>query len=73
MKNGVLQYFNKHNKLDELQIIQIQLEQDSAKSNHELWNCTLVDYNWSGCPLIEIVTEPTIHDPTNGWLAIKEL
>ena len=35
------------------------MEEDAGKLIHDEWeDCTLVDYNRSGVPLIEIVSEP---------------
>ncbi len=40
-------------------IHEIHMEEDAGKLIHDAWeDCTLVDYNRSGVPLIEIVTEP---------------
>ncbi len=40
-------------------IHEIHMEEDAGKLIHDTWEeCTLVDYNRSGVPLIEIVTEP---------------
>lgn len=40
-------------------IHEIHMEEDAGKLIHDAWeDCTLVDYNRSGVPLIEIVTQP---------------
>lgn len=40
-------------------IHEIHMEEDAGKLIHDAWeDCTLVDYNRSGVPLIEIVSEP---------------
>ncbi len=40
-------------------IHEIHMEEDAGKLIHDEWNdCSLVDYNRSGVPLIEIVSEP---------------
>lgn len=42
-----------------IRIHEIHMEEDAGKLIHDEWeNCTLVDYNRSGVPLIEIVSEP---------------
>lgn len=43
----------------EVRIHEIHMEEDAGKLIHDEWeNCSLVDYNRSGVPLIEIVSEP---------------
>ena len=40
-------------------IHEIHMEEDAGKLIHDEWeDCSLVDYNRSGVPLIEIVSEP---------------
>ncbi|MDR0964331.1 MAG: Asp-tRNA(Asn)/Glu-tRNA(Gln) amidotransferase subunit GatB [Clostridium sp.] len=42
-----------------VRIHEIHMEEDAGKLLHDEWeNCSLVDYNRSGVPLIEIVSEP---------------
>ncbi|MDO4594132.1 MAG: Asp-tRNA(Asn)/Glu-tRNA(Gln) amidotransferase subunit GatB [Tissierellia bacterium] len=41
----------------------IHMEEDTAKSNHDESGNTLMDYNRSGVPLIEIVSEPDMSSP----------
>ncbi len=42
-----------------VRIHEIHMEEDAGKLIHDEWeDCTLVDYNRSGVPLIEIVSEP---------------
>lgn len=44
-------------------IHEIHMEEDAGKLIHDEWeDCTLVDYNRSGVPLIEIVSQPDMRD-----------
>lgn len=44
-------------------IHEIHMEEDAGKLTHDEWEeCTLVDYNRSGVPLIEIVSEPDMRN-----------
>ena len=45
-----------------VRIHEIHMEEDAGKLVHDEWSdCTLVNYNRCGVPLIEIVTEPDFH------------
>lgn len=47
------------NNSKKIRIHEIHMEEDAGKLIHDEWeNCSLVDYNRSGVPLIEIVSEP---------------
>ncbi|RKQ84732.1 aspartyl/glutamyl-tRNA(Asn/Gln) amidotransferase subunit B [Brockia lithotrophica] len=59
-----------------IRIREIHLEEDAGKSIHLLGdgdNATLIDFNRSGIPLIEIVTEPDISSPEEARAFLEEL
>ncbi|HEY6018429.1 MAG TPA: Asp-tRNA(Asn)/Glu-tRNA(Gln) amidotransferase subunit GatB, partial [Candidatus Paceibacterota bacterium] len=53
-------------------ITRIHLEEDTARSQHE-GDKSLVDYNRAGVPLMELVTEPVIHDAASAGRFAREL
>jgi len=55
-----------------VQITRIHLEEDTARSQHEE-DVSLVDFNRAGVPLMELVTEPVIHDPESAGNFTREL
>ncbi len=55
-----------------VQITRIHLEEDTARSQHE-GEISLVDYNRAGVPLMELVTEPVIHDAATAGVFAREL
>lgn len=55
-------------------ITRVHLEEDTARSSHDTASGTsLVDFNRAGVPLMELVTEPVIHDAETAGLFAKEL
>jgi aspartyl-tRNA(Asn)/glutamyl-tRNA(Gln) amidotransferase subunit B len=53
-------------------ITRIHLEEDTARSSHESGR-SLVDFNRAGVPLMELVTEPVIHDAETAGNFAREL
>lgn len=57
-RNGSIEIETEDGK-KQIGIHEIHMEEDAGKLIHDEWNdCSLVDYNRSGVPLIEIVSEP---------------
>jgi len=57
-----------------IRIRRLHLEEDTGKSFHvEDGDCSLVDYNRAGVPLIEIVSEPDCRSPAEGRAYLEEL
>ncbi|MFA5128813.1 MAG: Asp-tRNA(Asn)/Glu-tRNA(Gln) amidotransferase subunit GatB [Patescibacteria group bacterium] len=57
-----------------IKINRVHLEEDAAKTFHsEDGKNSLVDYNRSGTPLLEIVTEPDIASPLEAKIFMQEL
>lgn len=54
-------------------ITRIHLEEDTARSTHDSGDYSLVDFNRAGLPLMELVTEPIIHDSKTAVKFAKEL
>ena len=55
-----------------VEITRVHLEEDTARSSHE-GNASLVDFNRAGVPLMELVTEPVIHDAKTAGVFAREL
>jgi aspartyl-tRNA(Asn)/glutamyl-tRNA(Gln) amidotransferase subunit B len=52
----------KGGELNGVVITRVHLEEDTARSLHEEGEGSIIDYNRAGVPLMELVTEPVIHD-----------
>ena len=56
-----------------LNIKQIQLEQDTAKTTQVIPSMNLLDFNRVSHPLIEIITLPQIHHPQTAAACVKKI
>lgn len=56
-----------------VEITRIHLEEDAGKLLHTKEHGTLVDHNRCGIPLIEVVTQPTIHSSEEAVSFLKAL
>jgi len=53
-------------------LTRVHLEEDTAKSTHDAGDDSLLDFNRAGVPLMELVTEPVIHDAETASKFAKE-
>ncbi len=59
-------------KIGPVSITRIHLEEDTARSSHGT-DTSAVDFNRSGVPLMELVTEPVIHDAQTAVRFARDL
>ncbi len=59
--------------LASVELERIHLEEDTAQSTHDAHEKSLVNFNRSGVPLMELVTKPVIHDAATAVRFAKEL
>jgi aspartyl-tRNA(Asn)/glutamyl-tRNA(Gln) amidotransferase subunit B len=59
--------------LNGVAITRVHLEEDTARSLHDQGEGSIVDYNRAGVPLMELVTEPVIHDAKTAGNFAREL
>lgn len=56
-----------------VEVTRVHLEEDTARSIHDRGEGSLIDYNRAGVPLMELVTEPVIHDAETAGTFAREL
>ncbi|MDD2534812.1 MAG: Asp-tRNA(Asn)/Glu-tRNA(Gln) amidotransferase subunit GatB [Eubacteriales bacterium] len=57
-----------------IEIHEIHMEEDAGKLIHDPWeDCTLVDYNRCGVPLLEIVSEPDLRSAEEALAYLEKL
>lgn len=59
--------------LNDVELTRVHLEEDTARSQHDKGEGSLVDFNRAGVPLMELVTEPVIHDVATAGAFAREL
>jgi aspartyl-tRNA(Asn)/glutamyl-tRNA(Gln) amidotransferase subunit B len=59
--------------LANVELTRIHLEEDTAQSTHDIHEKSLINFNRSSVPLMELVTEPVIHDAETAVNFAKEL
>lgn len=59
--------------LRDISITRVHLEEDTARSQHGGEGWSLIDFNRSGIPLMELVTDPVIHDAKVASAFAQEL
>ncbi len=56
-----------------VELTRVHLEEDTARSQHDKGDRSSVDFNRAGVPLMELVTEPVIHDAKTAGNFAREL
>lgn len=60
-------------ELEGVAITRVHLEEDTARTLHDKASGSIVDFNRAGVPLMELVTEPVIHDAVTAGRFAREL
>ncbi|MBI4132015.1 MAG: Asp-tRNA(Asn)/Glu-tRNA(Gln) amidotransferase subunit GatB [Candidatus Sungbacteria bacterium] len=74
VENASLDISRPDGAVERIRVRRIHLEEDTGRSIHDSkTKTTLVDFNRAGIPLMELVTEPDLHNPTDARLAAESL
>lgn len=71
-KDGLLKVITEGHEKD-IRIKRAHLEEDAGKLIHDKGNHSLVDYNRTGTPLLEIVSEPDLRSPQEAYDYLQTL
>ncbi|KXK07909.1 MAG: Aspartyl/glutamyl-tRNA(Asn/Gln) amidotransferase subunit B [Microgenomates bacterium OLB22] len=69
---GVADMNSKSYEIKRAGITRVHLEEDTARLTHQGFD-SLIDFNRSGVPLVEIVTEPIFHDSSDVKAFLEDL
>ncbi|MDX1663068.1 MAG: Asp-tRNA(Asn)/Glu-tRNA(Gln) amidotransferase subunit GatB [Candidatus Promineifilaceae bacterium] len=72
-RHGWLNFSLDSGEMRRVGIRRVHMEEDTGKLTHVERLGTLVDYNRSGVPLLEIVTEPDLHAPEEVYACAQRL
>ncbi len=70
--HGYLDILDKNGNTKRIRIERIHMEEDTCKQLH-FADCTLLDYNRAGVPLVEIVSEPDIASGTEAMHYVEAI
>ena len=71
-RNGYIEITKKNGEKKKIEILEAHIEEDTCKSVHGE-KTSLLDFNRSGVPLLEIVTKPCINDSEEAVLYLSSL
>jgi aspartyl-tRNA(Asn)/glutamyl-tRNA(Gln) amidotransferase subunit B len=71
--DGYIEIEKSDTEIKKIGLTRIHIEEDTGKSIHDLDIDTLLDFNRSGVPLIEIVSEPDIRDADEAYKYLEQI
>ncbi|MFH0732731.1 MAG: Asp-tRNA(Asn)/Glu-tRNA(Gln) amidotransferase subunit GatB [Candidatus Omnitrophota bacterium] len=71
--NGSLEIIKEDGSIKAVRIKRVHMEEDAGKLLHQQDGASCVDFNRSGTPLLEIVTEPDINSPEEAYIYLAAL